>query len=267
MTAHAESASGLAHIHMERFAEAIDRCENSFRINQSLGREHIAAYALLNKAQALAHLGQFKQAREALSQTFKTAEKSRDKQLVAWVHLMLARTAFFEGRFDETAVENQKSLQTSGEQVQEIVISANTTMALAKLSGNLPAQADGYFRIADQTVKQIENSRLNPEVKIVQAELFLKEKNSAQSLQEALQARAAFAEQQAKYSEWRALAIAAAASLLAGDSSGAKEYAQQSESISALLEQSWGADNFRSFKNRSDTIYYQSLIDKALSEK
>lgn len=266
MIAQTEAAIGLVLIHNERFAEGIEHCENSFRINQSLGREQLAAYDFLNKAQGLVELGRFDETRQQLAQVSATAEKSKDKQLVAWSHLSLAKAALYEGQNEAAIAESKKSLQISGEQVKGIVISANLTAALAELNNN-SAKALSYWQIADEAIKKIEESRLLADVKLTRAEIFLKEKNASEALREALESRAIFAERQAKYSEWRSLAIAAKASLILGDLSKAKEYASQCASISTFLQKSWGAENFQSFKKRRDTIFYQSVIDEVVAEK
>lgn len=265
LAANTESALGLVLIHQEKFGEALDRLENSCRINRSLGREQLGAYAMLNKGQALMQLGRLTEARQILGQTGESAEKVQDGQLASWVSLLLAKCALFDGQYDRAFEESRKALRLSGQQVEEIFITSNIIMATATLrSGNIE-QAERHCRSALAAAEKNGNSRLLAEIKLRQSEIFLSERKAAEALEEALSARIYFAGQQSPYSEWRALVLAAQASSLLGDSK-ALDYARLAENDFALFEQLWGKDNFDHFRKSRDTIFYRSLTDKILSK-
>ena len=239
LAANTESALGLVLIHEEKFGEALDHLENSYRINQSLGREQLAAYATLNKGQALMYLGRLAEARQILNQTGESAEKIQDKQLDSWVHLLLAKSALFDGQYDQAVQESRKAQRLSEQQVEEITISSNLVLATAALRRGNTGQAGKYCQIAQTAAEKIGNARLLAEINLEQSEIFSGEKKASEALEEALSARTYFAGQQARYSEWRSLVLAAQAASLLGNPA-ATEYARQAENDFALLEQLWG---------------------------
>jgi hypothetical protein len=96
------------------------------------------------------------------------------------------------------------------------------------------------------------------------AEVMLLNKNNATALQTSMNAAKIFGQSGQKDSEWRALLLAARASDLLGDKSAARDYATRADAACTTLPQTWGAEAYRSYLQRSDIQRYRQQLAQLL---
>lgn len=260
--AQGNSVIGLALTHSERYSQALKFFETSLETNKSLGKEQISGYDYLGKAQALTNLGRFDEAAQMLRLSEKAAVRSEDKRLIMLNKLENAQKNLFEANYRETLKLSHSVFQSSGELTDDVSLQANLLCTLAELrSGNLLA-AEVYYEKAAKFSESVENPQTIADLKLVGSELYLKKNQADSALESALEAHKIYSVQSAKQSEWRALALAGAASLMLHNEPKASEYKSRSNTLFESFKELWGNENFQKFRLRKDVKLIISQTDK-----
>src|SRR5262249_6273463 len=117
--------SGMADSHMnmalllasnqEKFTEALAQLGEKLKIDEEHHSERGMASDQMNRANFLAHLGRYDEARAALDAAFELANKkeAQIKTVLVWVHIIRARMAVSQTQYAEAKKEAQLALDLS----------------------------------------------------------------------------------------------------------------------------------------------------------
>ncbi len=264
--AHTHAAIGLLLAHQERFTEALKHFDESYKLNQSLGLEPKAGYDLVNRGGLLWQLGQYTQARDALSQAFDVASRPGgiDKQLLAWVHLFRAQLALSEFRYREAVVESRQASALGGLQEKDFSVQVSYTHGLAELHSGTSHAGIVKCQKAIDIALRAGAPRLISNAQLALAEALLASGDAVNALTTALQAQQTFARLGSRHSEWRAWLIAAQASRRQQDDTKVDEYAVRAAGLLTALEKTLGTSEYSSYLSRPDVGRYRKQLDELL---
>jgi eukaryotic-like serine/threonine-protein kinase len=259
------SLSGIAitlGFEQEKYAEALPRLEESYKINQLIGAKIGMGYDQLNRGILLWQLGRYKEAREALDLAFSIANQPEAsyKAVLAWVHLANSQMALSERRFAEAKARGQQALDQAGTQYPDVALQAKYCIGLAHAFSGAPQPARKLCEEAVASAKQLNSPRALSSALLALAEVSLLGNDAPAALSTALQAQAMFARSGEQDSEWRAWLMAARASQLAGDKSATQDYASRADGLCAGLQQKWGMEAYDGYLRRPDIQNYRKQL-------
>jgi len=249
-----QSAIGQALIHQEKFADALASYDEALKTSQSLGIESKIGYMLLNRGQVLSELGRLDESREALESAAKIAgdEKNGDKQLLAWTHLLKARSDLIRQNYQSAIDESEKSLEISDAQSGEIFIRAAFTKGLASIYLGAKESGRELCRKAVEEAAKSSIAHLSLKAKLALAEAFLANGEAQNALNLILEIQNEFKDSNSLPTKWRALTLAAKAASQLKDDPKSKEYAARAGEVLAQLEKDFGAENYQKWLARTD---------------
>ncbi len=250
----------------ERYPEALNHFDESYKINDSLGAQLNVGYNLMNRGRLLWQLGRYQEARTALNQARSIADRpeARYKELLAWVSLSNAQIALSMRRLAEAKEKGQQALESADTQYKEIAIQAKYTLGLVKAFSGAPQAGKPLCEEAVTLARETNNPRLSSAL-LALAEVMLETHSAQDALTTALQAQASFARSGQQDSEWRAWLMAARASQLAGNESAITEYASRADSLFSSLRQKWGTEEYNLYSHRPDIKTYRKQINQLLA--
>jgi len=266
---HSEIGSALAK--QEMFPAALRHFDESYEINKSLGNSLNTGFSLLNKADMLAHLGRYSEARASLEELFSilnrlSSDNNNKEVWAAWAHLISARMALSERRFPEAKAECLQALETVAPQNKNTIAVAKATLGLVETFSGQRAKGRKLCEEASLIAAGTDDLRLVSDVRLVLAEALLESGDRRGALIAALQAQESFERQRKHESEWRAWLIAARASRLTGDHDSAHEQSARAGRLLSIIQQLWGAPAFDSYRSRLDVdLYYKQLAEPIAS--
>jgi tetratricopeptide (TPR) repeat protein/predicted Ser/Thr protein kinase len=245
LIANARRECGVALYFHERHPEALAHLDEAYRIYKTLKHTTQVAYAQLNRANVLWRMGRYDEARAALDEASQIASAASppNRDVLAGVVLTEAQAALSRGLFEEAAAKAQRALEAAqglGAQGRHFTAEADFTRGLAEAASGA---ADRGWRICEESLRTaaaVEDPWYSPNSRLALAEALLAEGSARRAHDEALAAREAFARLGRAESEWRALAVAGRAALLAGDSAEARDLFTRASALLSALEQSWG---------------------------
>ncbi len=264
--AHTHAAIGLLLAHQERFTEALNHFDESYKLNKSLGLTPKTGYDLVNRGNLLWQLGHYKEAGEALDQAFEVASRMGgvDKQLLGWIHLVKARMALSESRYGETLAESRKALALGGTQDKDFSVQLSITQGLAQLNSGTPRAGMMECQKALDIATPVGDPRLISTAQLAVAEVLLASGDAANALTAALQAQQTLARLGSRHSEWRAWLVAAQSSHRQQDTLKVDEYASQAAGLLTALERTFGANEYSSYLSRPDVRKYRKQLEELL---
>ncbi|HEV8483453.1 MAG TPA: tetratricopeptide repeat protein [Blastocatellia bacterium] len=250
----------------ERYLEALSHLDESYKINQSLGAKVDMGYDQMNRGRVLWKLGRYQEARAALDEAFKIADRPEAsyKVVLAWVHLTNSLMALSERRFADAEAKGRQALELAGIQYKDVAVQAKCGIALAEASSGAPQSARKLCDEAIATAKEMNHPRLLSTSRMVLAEVLLLSNDPEGAKANALEAQAMFAQSAQKDSEWRAWLIAARASGLSGDKSTTIDYASRADALCAGLQQTWGVEAYEGYMRRPDIRTYRKQLSQLL---
>jgi tetratricopeptide (TPR) repeat protein len=255
---YAHAAIGLALIHQEKFADALAHYDESLNLSKSLGLESKAGYSLLNRGQALWQLGRYKESQAALDAAAAIAGKaeSGDKQLLAWTHLVRAQSDLSARNYKSALAESQQAIDLSGAPSGEIFVAATFTKGLANSRSGAKQIGKELCLKAVEEAAKTGMAHLPLKSKLALAETLLAAGEPQEALNLLLELQKNFAGSNNIPTAWRALATASAASAALKDDSKSKEFAARADELLSQIEQSFGAENYKTFLSRPDVQSY-----------
>jgi tetratricopeptide (TPR) repeat protein len=264
--AQTQAAIGLLFDHQERFTEALKQFDESYKLNKSLGLEPKTGYDLVNRGSMLWQLGQYTQARDALTQAFDVANRPGgiDKQLLAWVHLSRARMALSEFRYSEAVAESRKASALGSTQDNDFSVQVSYIHGLAQLYSGTSRAGIVECQKAFDIATRAGTPRLISSAQLALAEAMLASGDAANALTSALQAQQTFARLGSRHSEWRAWLVAAQASRRQQDDTKVNEYATRAAGLLNAFEKALGTSEYSSYLSRPDVQRYQKALDELL---
>lgn len=266
--AHTHAAIGLLLAHQERFTEALNHFDESYKRNQSLGLEPKTGYDLVNRGGLLWQLGHYAEARDALKQAFDVASRPGgiDKQLLAWVHLFRAQMALSEFRYAEAAGESRQASALGGTQDKDFSVQVTYTHGLAEINSGTSRAGTVKCQSAFDIATRAGHPRLIANAQLAFAEAMLAGGNddATNAITPALQAQQTFARLGSRHSELRAWLVAAQASRQQHDEVRVVEYATRAAGLLTALEKTFGTSEYNSYLSRPDVRQYRKQLDELL---
>ena len=251
----------------ERYLEALSHLDESYKINQSMGAKVDIGYDQMNRGRLLWQLGRYQEARAALDEAFRIANRPEAsyKVVLAWVHLTNSLMALSERRFADADARGRQALELAGTQYKDVALQAKYSMALAQASSGAPQPAKRLCEEAIAIAQEMNRPRLVSSARLAMAEVLLLGNDAEGAKTNALQAQAMFAQSAQHDSEWRAWVIAARASGLTSDRSMAMDYASRADALCSGLKQTWGVEAYESYLRRPDIRTYRKQISQILA--
>ena len=248
-----------------QYPEALNRFDESYKLNQSLGLPSQAGYALLNRADMLWQLGNY-QGAYAASENAKRF-KANDEQLAALFSLLEAQMALSQRDFQVAETKSREAMNSSKSQNDEIFIAAKFTWGLTQaLSGTLRAGVTSCGEALALAEKK-EDQRLIADARLALAEASVEAGAWQKALTAAQEAQSSFARLGVLESEWRSWSLAARASRLARNKAQASKYASRANETLARLRQKWGAQTYNQYLGRPDIQFQTRRLNESLANK
>ena len=249
------SQGSIADTHVETGAVLLDQGQLPAALAQyekaielyGFTNAYLVAFCNENRAQILAKLGRYEEAKQLLDGLFKS--KGDFPVLLPSLYLDQAETSLSRGEWHQAIVNSNEAIK-SGD--PNITVQAQYVLALAK--ANTGAQNEAR-KLCEESIKATSNAGdfgLHSRALLACAEVALKGKDAQTALTLATQAQERFARGSQLESEWRAWVIASRASKELGRSDNAQEQMRNAETTRSKLEQQWGADAFRKYAARPD---------------
>jgi len=259
--AHAERGSGLAS--EEKFTEALDHLNQAYSIYSSQGIQRSMGYNLADRAEILARLGRFDEARALLDQASAIANKPGGelKRLSIEVKLTLAKIALGEENFPAASIGADEVEKRAASEFMKAVAGAMIVSGLSRSYGGAKAPGKQMTADAVNLAKQLNDPSTLAQAQLAFAQALLLAGDSSAASTNALQAEAVFARLSQPSSQWQALLVAAQASQNLGDKNAAREYAVRAGDTLSKLEQRWGSENFNSYLRRADVQRFRKQLD------
>lgn len=268
--------TGLAHVdignvlsYQEKYSEALQHFDESYRIFKLLRAEIYLAYAAQSRASVLWQLGRYQEARAALDEAVSIAgrgDRPEDtyKQLLADIHLTYSLLELSDWHLRESKVQSGKALDLAGSDYPAIAIQARYTQALAQARSGVKQGPSLLCETAIQMAAATADPQLLSGAWLSCAESMLDAGGTQRALETALGAQQSFARLGKTDSEWRAWLIAAQASKRLGKEAAANEYASYAVNRLSELEQKWGSEAFNTYLTRSDVMRLRKQTEQLL---
>jgi serine/threonine protein kinase/lipoprotein NlpI len=252
--ASAHEGIGIVLSHEEQYLAALAHFDESYPLYQSLNMQVNVGHILLNRGKVLSEMGRYPEAQKAFDDVLQLAEKpgERYRELVAQLHLSLARMALSQRRFPLARAECEAALKLTDEEYHDLVVEAKYTMGVVQA---LSGAAGAGKRLCDEALAMLrdqDDPRLFNGALLAKAITLLENGELQDAQATALRAQAGFSRAGQQDSEWRALLIAALASKRAGDATGAGQNATRASELLANLEQKWGREVYSHYLDRPD---------------
>jgi serine/threonine protein kinase/Tfp pilus assembly protein PilF len=260
--AHAERGSALAR--EERFNEALDHWNQAYSIYSSQGIQRSMGYNLISRADVLAHLGRFDEAKSFLDQSSAIADKPGGelKRLSLEIKLAFARIALMQGNFPDARSRAEKVIEAAGTEFKNITAGGKIVVGLSQLYSGAKAAGRQTAAEAVEMSKQLNDSSQLATAQLSLAEALLLTGDGRGAASNALQAEDLFVKLGQPSSGWQALVIAARASESLADKTAARDYSQRAKDSLSKLEQRWGSENYKAYLSRPDVQRFRKQLEQ-----
>jgi tetratricopeptide (TPR) repeat protein len=258
----ASAQEGIATVlqNQERFPEALAHARECVSISRARGDQLLLAYGQALAAIALAKLGRYGEARQALAEVTVAGRRPGG----------YAPLAPLAGRYDAEIALSERKLAAAREKIrallgaperldiEELMEAKRILSATEVLSGS---RREGLVS-AEEALAHARKSgvpRFVPAALLSEAEALAESGQAARATEAARSAREQFSRTGQKESEARAWLVVARAS---GSAAGARENAARASQAFAELQQSWGAEDRKSYNSRPDVQQWRKQIQQ-----
>ncbi len=262
----AHESLGLLLLRRCRHPEAIQHFDESYKIAKSLGTKKSLIFSLIDRANALWHLGRYDEAHLALEEAAPiAASDDAPGNLSAIYYLTLARIAFTQRHFPEAIVNSQRAFGLAT-QLKRPAILATFTGGLAQVfsgsaTGRLKCeQAVGSARVLGDPI-------VLSEALVALAQAQLEGGDAAAGLKTSIESQELSARIGTPEIELMALLTGARNSRSLHDYPKALDYATRADKLMASFQQLWGEDNYNSYLNRPDIKVSRTQLNELLAQK
>ena len=257
----------IALLAQEDYTGALADFDRNLDTARKVGLKPNIAHALANRGSVLWRLGRYQEAEQVLKesrQLFEAADKP-DQEMLAQLRLNNAQMALSRGRFDEAQTEARAALQQAGNEYEAVVIEARSTIGLAEAySGKAQAGAKSCTE-AVESARRLGTPRLLSAALLALAAAQLEAGDTQAALSNAREARERFKASGQQESEWRALTLAALASMRVGQHDSAQAYRLDAARVLAEFAQRFDADTYQRYLNRDDVQRNQRRLVNELA--
>jgi serine/threonine protein kinase/Flp pilus assembly protein TadD len=253
-----------------RFAESLGHYRESLAIAKALHDDSLLSYSMLNLADSLWRLGRDDEAGALLSQLDGMANKpdDRNNDVLARVRLAEAYMALSRGRFADALEEGRQALALAAAAGgrKDLVVETDAVMCLAEAFGGSPARGRPLCEESARAAEEMSDPWYVSLSQLALAQALLEAGDARGARAASLRAEEFFARSGHVEAEWRALAVAGAASRRAGDAPAAQAYLARAGASLSRLEQSWGAEAAGYFTRADVQRLRRELGDDAVAE-
>ena len=248
---------GALRLDEENYPAALEQYDNALKIYESVRNNFRIAFCKANRAQILARLGHFEEAKRLLDELFVTTTESKGNflQLVPELHLVRAEMSLSQGNLAQATASANEAIKTGGEK-SDVAIQAQSILGVVKAASGGRQEAQKLCNEAINIASNAGDFSLHSRALLAGAEAALKGNDAQTALTLATQAQARFARGGQLESEWRAWFIASRASQQLGDTGKAEEQLKSAQNTRYKLEQQWSPDHFRQYAARPDIQAY-----------
>jgi tetratricopeptide (TPR) repeat protein len=249
---------GTLLLDQENFPAALAQYDAAFKIYDVVPNKLRIFFTKVNRGNVLWRLGNYNDADLLFADLLGASreEKGGFKQFEPLVQVTIAQARLSQRNFGEAMRLSSEALKAAGQKDPDITIQAKYTLGLAKaLSGD----RKGGLKFCEEAVADASRAgdfTLLSRALLVEAEAALVDNDAQTALKLATDAQARFARGSQFESEWRAWMIASKASQQLGDKTKAEEQLRNAQTVWSKLEQQWGPDVFKRFKERPDIQVY-----------
>jgi serine/threonine protein kinase/Tfp pilus assembly protein PilF len=262
----AHESLGLLLLRRCRHPEAIQHFDESNKIAKSLGTKKSSIFSLIDRANALWHLGRYDEARLALEEAAPVAaSEDAPGNLSAIYYLTLARIAFTQRHFPEAIVNSQRAFDLAA-QLKRPAILASFTGGLAQV---FSGSATGRLKCehAVQNARELGDPIVLSEALLALGQAQLEAGDPAGGLKNSIEAQELSSRIGSPEIELMALLTAARNSRSLRDSQKALDYATRADKLITSFQQLWGTDNYNSYLNRPDIKVSRTQLNELLAQK
>ncbi|HYU98643.1 MAG TPA: tetratricopeptide repeat protein [Pyrinomonadaceae bacterium] len=262
----AHESLGLLLLRRCRHPEAIQHFDESYKIAKSLGTKKSLIFSLIDRANALWHLGRYDEAHLALEEAAPVAASDdAPGNLSAIYYLTLARIAFTQRRFPEAIVNSKRAFDLAT-QLKRPAILATFTGGLAQV---FSGSATGRLKCeqAVESARVLGDPIVLSEALVALAQAQLEGGDAAAGLKTSIESQELSARIGTPEIELMALLTAARNSRSLHDYPRALDYATRADKLMASFQQLWGEDNYNSYLNRPDIKVSRTQLKELLAQK
>ncbi|MBV9211468.1 MAG: tetratricopeptide repeat protein, partial [Acidobacteria bacterium] len=250
----------------QRYPEALQKYDESYRTFKYLGERQSIAYNRMNYSSVLSQLGRKEEAQQALEDAREQSSKPGDdyKAVLIEIDMIRAQMALRALDFAHAREYSQRALSQAGDDYLDVAVGAKITLGLAQtLSG---AKAEGKHTCEDAlTLARKEGEEaLIVDAMLALAEALYESGDAAGARTQALEAQAHSSHFGEEETEWRAWLIAARSSLRTGDTSSANVQLASANDCLNKLQQQWGAEAFNLYQSRPDIQALRKQLSDAI---
>jgi len=262
----AHESLGLVMLRRCRHPEAIKQFEESYKLAKSLGTTKNVSFSLIDRANALWHLGRYNEARLALAEAAPVAASDNAaNNLSSIYYLTLARIAFTQRQFPE-AIANCRRAFALAAQLKRTAILAQFTMGLAQIfSGSSTGRLQ--CEQAVQSARELGDPVVLSEALLALGQAQLEGGDPVGGLKNAIEAQELSSRIGSPEIELMALLTAGRSSRSLRDDQKALDYAARADKLITSFQQLWGPDNYNSYLNRPDIQVSRTQLNELLAQK
>lgn len=228
-----------------RFTEAIAHYRESLSISKALRDDVTLNFSRLNLSNMLCQIGRYDEAADFLAQLDATASKPEapNKDMLARVRSVEATAALGRGGFGEAEAKGGQALELIGSAgSKEVAVWADSVVCVAQALGGSPTRGRALCQEATRLADATHDPWFVSYSQLALAQNLLASGDARGARGAALTAEEFFARSGHFEADWRALAVAGAASRREGDEASAQQYLERARATLSRLEQSLSAD-------------------------
>jgi tetratricopeptide (TPR) repeat protein len=255
----AEEGLGSVLILQENFPQALASFDRALAANRSLNDQLGVAYSLMNRAGPLWQLGRYYEAETSLSEAASVSKAlGENRPLSADISATFAEMALSQGKYRE-AEEYGRMAQADASDDPKLVGDLKRIMALVQMSLGRTKEAEVLCNEVLSLARTTESAALLQRTQLVLAEVKLASGDRRNASALAVQVATAFEAQGQSESQWRSLAVAAAANRGQGVENN---YTVEARKIMDKLRLAWGSNTYELYLSRPDIQQFQKWLDK-----
>ena len=261
--AYGHNGLGYVLLDSERFPEAWNHFYEDYKIEKSINAKLATGYAADYLGTTAWRLGRFPDAHAHLDEALTIAEppgQEAYKDLLADATVSAAGLALSEAKAAEAVSKARRALAIAGSEIKVSAVRSRAILGLALARSGQAAAGRKECEQAVQMARALHNPLWLSEALLAFSEASLAAGDAQGALTSATEAQSRFATAKQNESLWRAYAVQARAKDKLGDKEGARQFAQQADSVLSSLEAVWGADNYKSYLARPDIIELRRQI-------
>jgi tetratricopeptide (TPR) repeat protein len=245
----AHESMGSILLRQEDFPGSLEHYRQNYLISKQMGSAQSIGYSAVAYSDLLWHLGDYRTAAD-ISQEFLSPDNS-NVALRAQAYANQAQMFLSQNRFSDAATQARKSLELTSPRNSVILSECKRTLGLALVRSGSYVEGknlceEALALSANMDVWYTSRARLA----VAEAMLASGEVRAAQAALAELEPQFAKAEQ--NDSRWRALVLAARASVALRDSSAARKSAGQALNLLSGFENAWGKQAYDGYLSRPD---------------